>query len=232
MKKPIRLLLLLVFATSLLSVQTPKQETGSVEKITLDMLNAPVGLYRTYEDFINKTPDQTYNSMSTGIVYAGGKMSQKELTFYGKGNKNLKLKPSEVWGWKEDNGEFFRFGPFNSKLGKLVIRFRVAYVSDFIMYHPEDVVGSSINPSNWYSNNFKSEIKPLPRGTSIEGTNFQKIKSFMDSCTATKPSAPTMVTDKLEHDCTIINPYYKFYILKVKGGMFQKNMYEYFKGKM
>ena len=169
--------------------------------------------------------------MGTGIVYSGGKMSQREIIFYGKG-KTLKLKPTEVWGWKDSNGKLYRFAPFNSKLGKLVIPFYVTYISDFIMYNPDPVVGSSINPSNWYSENFKGEIKPIASGTTINGNNYQQVNHFMDSCTATKTVAPTIVTDKLEHDCRMVCPYYKFYMLKVKGGMFQKNIYEYFIGKM
>src|SRR4051812_11874762 len=116
-----------LFFTFLLSAQLFSQEN-----ITLDLLNCPPGIFRTYEDFITGKVEAA-DFHNSGVIVSGGNVATHDLVFKGPNGK-IKVKPESIWGFKHDNGTLYRMGKFASKKGTFTIPFSVDYVSDHIGY--------------------------------------------------------------------------------------------------
>ena len=157
--------MLLFFVTtishSLLYAVKPASPEGDSEKITLEMLNCKMGVYKTYNDFVNNQPSfQDYTYFGVGFSVLGNSMKLYDIVFQDKAKKKVSVEPKDFWGFKSQFGKLFRTGNFvNGKVSKIC--FLVKYsAKDLVVYEPLDPVGLEITPSAWCSASLSDEVLP------------------------------------------------------------------------
>jgi hypothetical protein len=178
------------------------------EPVTLDMLNAPKGVYRTYEDFINKKAEPLI-FLSTGHGHAGSKLLVKELTFEGSDKKDVKIKPEEIWGFVDVYGNLNRMAKYFSKYGTFYIPYTVEYVSDYIMYHPNNGYTIDLRPWQWCSKDLKSPIVEATYYFQHNKNKHIEVSNCQNECEKKAPKLYSAWTLKIE-ECELTCPGIKF----------------------
>ena len=84
------------------------------EPVTLEMLNAPKGIYRTYDDFLKKNVEAMLYTENNPCGHAGTKFFVVDLEFKDASKKLVKIKPETIWGFVDNIGRLYRIGKFFS----------------------------------------------------------------------------------------------------------------------
>lgn len=116
------------------------------EPVTADMLNCPMGVYRSYEDFVNKKAEPLEFSALL-IKGAGGLKDIIGARFKNSSNKEVTVDCGTMWGFKTKEGKLYRTGTF-FYTKELHILFEVEYVSDYVFYPPITMTKFFSNPSS------------------------------------------------------------------------------------
>jgi hypothetical protein len=192
-----------------------KTATGDVskpqthEQVTLAMLNCPVGLYRTYEDFVNQKPEAlVYQNFSMkGGSFKG--YTGTDVVFKDGAGKKVTVSCDEFWGFKDKDGYLWRNGKFASSGGTFALPFSVEYVSDYIEYHPCPYSNCSYKPFEWCSGDLKSPLLHSDYYHKNNKTLHDKVSKYQTDCDAKAPRGINQWIAKCE-SCELLCPYLRF----------------------
>ncbi len=220
------------FANQKQSFWEDKTKTGDVSKpqtneaVTLEMLNCPPGVYKTYEDFVNRKPENltptVFNCKGGGFKgYIGGEMVFKDAS-----GKKVTLSCDEFWGWKEKDGILWRNAVFTTAKGSFAVPFYVEYVSDYIEYHPTWMVSNyEFRPFEWCSADLKSPLQVSEYYTRQNKTRYAKVSAYQNGCDAKAPRGINQWIAQCE-SCETQCPDIRFIYVRTKGGIPEQGIYK------
>ncbi len=156
------------------------------EPVTADMLNCPMGVYRSYEDFVNKKAEPLEFSALL-IKGAGGLKDIIGARFKNSSNKEVTVDCGTMWGFKTKEGKLYRTGTF-FYTKELHILFEVEYVSDYVFYHPYHDDKILFKPFEWCSSDLKSPVLESKYYFSkYTSTRHDKVEQCQNACEKKAP---------------------------------------------
>ena len=130
----IPVLALLIICTAFVSKPHTNTLTATEPEITIDLLNRPVGLYRTYDDFLNgKAEDITF--LYWKFTFA----NQRLLSFKAHckvNGKEVDIPTNDFWGLRNQQGLYRCFATEKGKVGALPYVLKIVANGHYVWDQP------------------------------------------------------------------------------------------------
>ncbi|HWB62687.1 MAG TPA: hypothetical protein VG603_04180 [Chitinophagales bacterium] len=184
------------------------QEKPGNQPVTVEMLNCKSGMYKTYQDFVNQTP-QPWKFKAPEASAAFGKLVKYEAVFIDEKGQKVRVSTSDFWGYKLDGGKLARTIPFVTGSVKAALAGVEIVTKDYVFYEAEDLgPGMSIEPPVWYSTTLADDAQGIKDNfkqpkTKI-GMVYKKLNEAKGSCM--RSSCPDYRSATPSEAC--INGYY------------------------